>query len=156
MELRDVDEVIDDYSGNMRKVLEYSLIMKQLVDRAKEPDFDVDSWALLTELVAIDEFDRVGNFKELMDWDQYTTFLTSWATNAQWECSFKRIAEIAATVFLELEERSSAGGATSAVNSMSVYEFNADGKICHIDIYLQMAIPEELLPDAYAGVVTSE
>jgi hypothetical protein len=36
---REVSEVVGDYAGLSRKVLEYSLIMKRWVDRAKHPGF---------------------------------------------------------------------------------------------------------------------
>jgi hypothetical protein len=44
-------------------------------------------------------------------------------------------------VFLELEERSTVGDFHSVVNSLSVFEFTTDEKIRHIDLYLQMALP---------------
>lgn len=154
--LRDVEDVVDEHSGLSRAVLEYSLLMKRLVREAGEPGFSAERFAPLAELVAVDDFDRVGNFKELMDWDEYVAFLLRWAPTADWDCSFKRISEVPGLVFLELEERTTAGGVTSAVNSLSVYEFDDAGKIRHIDIYLQMPIPVEFMPDAYAGVRISE
>ena len=83
--------------------------MRRLVDRAKQPGFSADSWAPLAELVAGDEFERVGNFKEVMNWQEYVGFLTSWAPSADWECSFKRITEQSDVAFLELEERVKVG-----------------------------------------------
>ncbi len=136
--MTDVGEVVDQYSGLSRKVLDYSLIMKRLVDQAKEPGFSVENWKPLAEMVAIDEFQRVGNFKEVMSWRQYVEFLTKWAVSSDWEGSFKRITEHDGVVFLELEERSRVGDHTSVVNSVSVYEFNEAGKLRHLDIYLQM------------------
>lgn len=153
---RDLDEVIGDYAGLPRKVLEYSQMMKRLVDRAKQPGFSDQSWAPLADLVAVDEFERVGNFKEVMNWDDYVPFLTSFATSSDWECSFKRVTESANLVFLELEERIKAGDYGSTVNSVSVYEFNSAGKICHLDIYLQMALPEGGLLGSYEGFQISE
>ena len=150
--LREVSEVLGDYSGLSRRVLEYCQLMKQLVDRAKKPDFTAASWAPLAGMIAVEEFERVGNFKEVMDWQQYLDFLTNWARSSEWECSFKRITEGAGVVFLELEERSCVGGYHSVVNSVSVYEFNAAGKIRHLDIYLQMAMPESEMPGYYEGI----
>ncbi|HXK26391.1 MAG TPA: hypothetical protein VMS55_27255 [Myxococcota bacterium] len=149
---REVGEVVGSYSGLSRKVLEYSLIMKRLVDRAKQPGFSVQSWAPLAELVAVDEFERVGNFKEVMNWHDYVEFLTKWAPASDWECSFKRITESQGVVFLELEERSKTGEARSVVNSVSVYEFDRAGKIRHLDIYLQMALPGSEMLKSYEGV----
>jgi hypothetical protein len=118
-------------------VLEYSRTMKRVVDRAKQPGFTEADWAPLAELVAVDDFERVGAFRELMDWRQYTGFLTQWASASEWESTFRRVHEWSNIVFLELEERSNIGGRVDVVNSLSVYEFNAAGKIRHLDIYLQ-------------------
>ncbi len=154
--MRGVDEIVDDYTGRSRTVLDYCLTVKRLVDEAKKPGFCVDSWAPLGELVDTDNFVRVGNFKEVVNWQEYVNFLTNWASTAQWECSFKRISDTNSVVFLELEERSRIGDFANSVNSMSVYEFNELGKIVHIDVYLQMALPDPEMLAGYDGVVISE
>ena len=101
-----------------RRVLEYRDIMTRLVDEAKRPGFNVTGWAPLAELVAVDEFKRVGAFREIMNWCEYTEFLTRWARSCEWESSFRRIHEWAGVVFLELEERSVVGGRRDVVNSI--------------------------------------
>ncbi len=153
MPLQDLDTVIDQYTGLSRKVLDYSRVMKTLVDAAKQPGFSIDSWAPLAELVAVDVFERVGNFKEVMTWGEYAGFLTQWAPSSHWECSFKRITEKGNVVFLELEERSKTGEYSSVVNSVSVYEFDGAGKIRHLDIYLQMELPAPEMLKSYEGVL---
>lgn len=153
MALREVSDVIGNYTGLSRKVLDYSQIMKLLVDSAKQPGFSAASWSPLVELIAIDEFERVGNFKEVMNWQDYIDFLTSWAASSEWECSFKRITEVWNVVFLELEERSRIGDFSSVVNSVSVYEFNCAGKIRHMDIYLQMELPGSEMLQSYEVVL---
>lgn len=150
MVLKEVSDVVGGYTGLARKVLDYSLVMKRLVDEAKRPGFSESSWAPLTELVAVDEFERVGNFLEVMRWPAYVAFLTKWATSSGWECSFKRITEKNRVVFLELEERSTVGVHSSVVNSVTVYEFNDAGKLRHLDIYLQMKMPDPEMLKAYA------
>jgi hypothetical protein len=147
-----VADVIDSHAGRARTVLQYSLITKRLVDEAKKPGFSVDSWAPLAELLAIDEFERVGAFKEVMAWSDYVNFLTNWAMSSEWECSFKRITESDGRVFLELEERSRVGDFSSVVNSVSVYEFTDDGRIRHIDIYLQMEPLQPEMLKSFEGV----
>lgn len=154
--LRDVDDVIGDHHGLSRKVLDYSRLMGRLVGEAKQPGFSDAGWAPLEDLIETEGFVRVGNFKEVMNWAQYVSFLTSWATAAEWECSFRRITELPNLVFLELEERSRIGDFHSVVNSMSVYEFNSDGKIARMDIYLQMALPSMEMPEVYDGVELAE
>lgn len=151
--LREISEVIGDYTGLSRKVLEWGLITKRLVDEAKQPGFSVESWAPIKEMVAVDEFERVGNFKEVLRWDEYVAFLTKWAPKADWECSFKRITERPdAVVLIELEERMGGG----AVNSLSVYEFDDAGKVRHLDIYLQMPVPPREVLQHYEGIKVSE
>ena len=120
-------------------VLDYSAIMKRIIDHdSKQPGFTVDGWADLAALVNVEAFERVGNFLEVVDWNEYAEMLTNWAIGSQWECSFKRVTEAGNVVFLELEERSAIGDQHSTVNSVSVYEFDANDKIRHLDIYLQM------------------
>ncbi|TDC88537.1 hypothetical protein [Actinomadura sp. 7K507] len=156
MVLREISDVIDDYTGNSRAALEYGLTTKRIVDRAKQPGFSAESWAPLAALVAVDEFERVGNFKEVMTWNEYIGFLTTWAPSAQWDCSFKRVTETPGLVFLELEERATVGDHKNTVNSVSVYAFDDAGKIRHIDVYLQMALPEAGLLESYDGIKISD
>ena len=154
--LRDISDVIDGYGGRSRTVLEYGLVIKRLVDEAKKPGFSVDSWGPLAELVATNEFERVGAFKEVMDWSAYVDFMTNWATSSEWDCSLRRVTETPTAVFLELEERSRIGEFDNAVNSLSVYEFDDAGKIRHIDLYLQMALPPTEMLKSFEGVGISE
>lgn len=147
-EMRDIAEAAQECTGLSRTVLRYSLEMKRMVDRAKQPGFSVDSWGELAAYVDTARFIRVGNFKEVMNWDEYIGFLTGWAAHSEWDGSFKRVTENGSTVLLELEERSRAGDYTSVVNSVSVYEFNGAGKLCHLDIYLQIPMPD---PEMLAG-----
>lgn len=151
-----VSDVTDDYAGRSRTVLDFAVTTKRLVDQAKQPGFSIDSWGPLAQLVAVDEFERVGAFKEVMQWPEYIEFMTSWAPSAEWECTFKRITETGGVVFLELEEHSSVGDFTSVVNSLSVYEFTDDGRICHIDLYLQMIPLQPEMLKSFEGVELSQ
>lgn len=136
-----LNDVLATATGRSRAVLEYSQITKRLVDAAKDPGFTAADWAPLAELIDIDNFVRVGPFKEVMDWASYAEFLTNWAKSSEWDCTFQRLTETPDVVFLELEERSRSGDFSSVVNSVSVYEFNADNKIRRIAVYLQMELP---------------
>ena len=120
-----------------RKALLYSATISCLVAKAKQPGFTSASWAPLADLVAVDEFVRVGNERERMNFPQMTEFLTRWATVTGFDKTLRRITEASNRVFVELEERNTTNGKTSIVNSMSVYEFNEAGKIRQLDIYLQ-------------------
>ena len=120
-----------------RKVLEYAEIFNSVVHSAKQPGFTVADWAPLAELVAVDEFERVGHMMEVMNWQEYTAFVTRFATSLSWEGTFRRVQERSGVVYLELIERCTIGDRVDVANTMTVYEFNAAGKLCHLDVYLQ-------------------
>lgn len=126
-----------------RLCLEYNAIFKRLVNQAREPGFTIADWAPLAALAAVDDFVRVGSFKEVVGWNEYVGLLQRWApTLTNWESTFKRVTAAGPRVFLELEERSTSGGKTTVVNSLTVWEYDAADKLCHLDIYLQQA-PEQ-------------
>jgi hypothetical protein len=144
-----IDAVLDDYTGHQRRVLEYCRVVARLVKAAKNPDFG--GWQPLADLIDTEDFIRVGNFKEVMDWPQYETFLTNWAASADWDCRFRRISEAGGVVFLELEEFSRMGAFETAVNSVSTYEFDERGRIRRIAVYLQMELPSSDLLEGLEG-----
>ncbi len=119
-----------------RKVLEYEHTMKRLVPDVKA----AADWTPLAEFVAVDEFARTGTFLEVQNWQQYTEMLTQWASATEdFQTTVRRISESHALVYFEIEERHFRGGNVNVVNSMTVFEFNSGGKICHLDVYLQQA-----------------
>ena len=121
-----------------QQVLDFESTVKRLVKAAKDPGFSAAGWAPLAEFVAVREFERVGTWMEVMNWQQYTEFMTQWASSSMgFDTVLRRISELPGLVYLELEERHTRPGGVAVVNSLSVYEFNADGKIKHLDVYLQ-------------------
>ncbi len=115
-------------------VLEYVKTMERLVPTVERPD----DWAPLTEFVAVDEFERVGTFLEVQSWSQYTEMLTQWASAiATFETTVQRISELPGLVYYEVEERHLVGDQVNVVNSLTVFEFDDDGKIRHLDVYVQ-------------------
>ena len=118
------------------KVLEYDQTVKRLVPASKAPSH----WAPLAEFVAVDEFERVGTFLEVQNWQQYTEMLSQWASStARFETTVRRVSELPGLVYFEIEERHFRGDAVHVVNSLTVFEFNAEGDIGHLDVYLQQA-----------------
>lgn len=126
----------DDLGSLTRKVLEYEQTMKRLLPNLKAPD----EWAPLAEFVAVDEFERIGTFLEVQNWQQYTEMITQWASATEsFETTVRRTSEVGRLVYFEIEERHFRAGAVHVVNSMTVFEFNDDAKICHLDVFLQQA-----------------
>lgn len=137
------------YSGNVRTAIEWGLFQKRLMDRSKDAaDYSPEEWVGLKQYAA-DDFQRIGNFKEVMSFSDMIGFLQAWSPTIHWEGSFKRVSEHDNVVFLELEERVGTGAEQNAVNSVSVYEFDAAGKIRHLDIYLQAPAGSVAKGEAY-------
>ncbi|MGO9506577.1 MAG: hypothetical protein ACLPXZ_04270 [Mycobacterium sp.] len=127
---------MDEIGSLTRIVMQYQDTVRQLVPTVKTPE----DWAPLASLIAIDRFERIGTFLEVQDWQQYAKMLTGWANSVDsFETTVRRVTELPELVCFEIEERHLFGGNTHVVNSMSVFEFDADAKICHVAVYLQQA-----------------
>ena len=66
-----------------QQVLDFEATVKRLVKAAKDPDFTAADWAPLAEFAATAEFERVGTWMEVMNWQQHTEFMTQWAKSSQ-------------------------------------------------------------------------
>ena len=123
-------------------MLEYGLVTKRLVDEAKKPGFSVESWAPLAELVATDEFERVGAVQggdglvrlrrlpdQLGDVLGVGMLVAARHRDTRRRCSSS--------------SRSAAALANSATWSTRCRSTSSPttGKIRHIDLYLQMELP---------------
>ena len=119
-----------------RTVLEYQDVMKQLVPTVKTQE----DWEPLSSLVAVDEFERVGTRREVQNWQEYTQLLTHWAGAIErFETTVQRVSELPGLVYFAAEERHFGGQEITVVNSLSVFEFDADEKIRRLSVYLQQA-----------------
>jgi hypothetical protein len=119
-----------------RVVLDYTHTMELLVPAVKVPA----DWTPLTGFVAVDDFERVGTFLEVQNWEQYAEMLTRWArATGKFETTVRRISEIDNLVYYEIEERHFRSDSVHTVNSLTVFAFDASGKIKHLDVYLQQA-----------------
>lgn len=115
-------------------ILDYTQTIERLVPDVKFPS----DWAPLAEFVAVDEFERVGTFMEVQDWQQYIEMLTQWASaTTKFETTVRRVSELSGLVYFEIEERHFRGDTVNVVNSLTVFEFDDAGKIRHLDVYLQ-------------------
>ncbi|HEY7106081.1 MAG TPA: hypothetical protein VH986_06745 [Acidimicrobiia bacterium] len=137
--VRSIADAKADAAGLSRIALEYASTYDRVVPLAARSDFDEDAWAPLEQLIAVDEFERVGLQKEVMDWPAYRTALTGFARSGQWEGTFRRVTEAPGLVILELIEKLTKDGVVNEINTVSVFEFDEAGKIRHLDIYQQVA-----------------
>ncbi len=120
-------------------VMRYGDLMIETAARAKAGVSDDELWVPISRLVATETFRRVGPLREEWDWQGYTRFLTPWARTTEFNTIFRRISETGNLVFLELTEHNTHNGVLSVVNSLSLYRFDAGGRIDHLQIYLQLS-----------------
>jgi hypothetical protein len=119
-----------------RRVLDYDATLQGLVADSK----GAIDWAPLSQFVALDDFERVGTFLEVQNWDEYTEMLSRWAAATDaFETSVRRITESGALVYYEIEERHFRGGGVDVINSMTVFEFDGQANIRRLHVYLQQA-----------------
>lgn len=120
------------------KVLDFTRTMEGLVADGTPPS----DWAPLAGFVAVDDFERVGTFLEVQNWQQYTAMLTQWASSVEkFEATVRRITEVSNLVFFEIEERHYGGGGVHVVNSMTVFDFDEDARVRRLNVYLQQGRP---------------
>lgn len=119
-----------------KKVVAYSETIEKIVPTART----AEDFAPLAELVAVETFERVGTFLEVQNWQQATEMMAGWASGIdRFETTVHRISEVKNLVYYEIEERHYVGDTTVVVNSLTVFAFDDDGKICHLDVFLQKA-----------------
>lgn len=124
-----------EYGPLTHKVIEYTDTIVKLLPTARNPE----DWAPLSELVSTEEFTRTGTFMEKQNWQQCTEMLSGWAQAVDsFETIILRVTEVDDLVYYEVEERHFRDGAKiHVVNSATVFQFNADGKIANVAVYLQ-------------------
>ncbi|MFJ3776249.1 hypothetical protein ACIPX0_31605 [Streptomyces sp. NPDC090075] len=126
------------YGPLSQRVLDFERIVRQLVGTARESGITTADWAPLAEFVDVDRFERVGTWMEVMDWRQYTEFMTKWASQSLgFDTTVRRVSELPGLVYFEIEERHARPDTIAVVNSLSVYAFDAEAKIHHLNVYLQ-------------------
>ncbi len=132
-----MDRKASDSAGPLtQRVFEYDRALQRLVAGAGDP---ID-WAPFAEFVAVEDFERVGTFLEVQNWKEYTEMLTRWiSVTESFETTVRRISETGALVYYEIEERHFRGDKVNVINSMTVFEFDANDRIRRLNVYLQQA-----------------
>ena len=130
---------MNEHGPLTKKVIDYQDTVKRLVPTAKSPE---DWVAPLGEFIAVDGFERIGPFLDVQNFTQYTEMVDAWAQGTQhFDTTVRRISELPHRVYFEVEERHQINDMKIVVNSMTVFEFGEDGKIHHLDVFLQQPPP---------------
>jgi hypothetical protein len=130
----------ENYSGLSRKVLQYADRFSQLVEKLKTRSLTEADWAAMEELVDVENFRRwgvfLGDLMEQSTWQEYKAIINQYGGMTSWEGTLRRITETPGLVFLELEERNTRGGEMDVSNTVTIYQFNAEGKLIKLDVYI--------------------
>ena len=120
-------------------VLDYTLNIRNLVQAFKIGKDAGEERLRQLRADDTDVFERVGTFQERVDRDQYCDLLRGWAIDYNWDCRVRRISQQPGYVFLEPTEfgEHAATSTMDEVCSLSIYEFDENDKIAHLDVYLQ-------------------
>ncbi len=136
-------ETTHEYGPLTKIVLDYCEMIESRASGAAEVD-----WTPLAEVIAVDDFKRVGAYMEEMNWQEYVDFLTQWAGGTRFEATIFRITEVGRQVFQEIEERHYRGEEFIRKNVIAVYRFDDSDRIAHLDIYEQAQDSGQWIKDA--------
>jgi hypothetical protein len=130
----------ETFTGLSRKVLQYSELFGEVVERLKEPGFSDAAWAPLEALVDVKNFVRQGVFltekPETIGWETYKSYITQYGGGTHWEATLRHITEGPDRVVLELQERNTRDGFTHVANTVMAYGFGEDGLVKTLDVYV--------------------
>jgi hypothetical protein len=128
------------YQGLSRKVLQYCNGFSHIAEKIRQGSISDADWAEMEAVVDTELFQRVGVFLtdkvEVSAWPQYKQIINQYGGMTQWEGTLRRITEVPSLVFLELEERNTRDGVTDVSNTLTIYEFNAAGKLRKLHVYV--------------------
>ena len=117
------------------RALRYVEIVTAIAGRAMLPEHTAAAWNELTPLVATDEFLLVGRSKQKLDWPAAISGMDRWARATVFSSTVRRLEEVDRLVFMELDERTTVEGQTTSHQTMTVYEFDAAGKLRRLDAF---------------------
>ncbi len=133
MEIVTATSAVEGFGPLSKRVMRFGEMMESAAQATGEP---ID-WEAYEELVATDKFKRVGAYMEVMNWEEYTRFISEWAGKTRFEHTVLRVCEVGQLVFFDIEERHYKGEEFIRKNVMAVYEFDEGQRIRHLDIYEQ-------------------
>lgn len=119
--------------------LRYIDISAAIIEQAKEPGFTEAGWDELGGLLDTGSFQRKSKDRDPIGWEDYRPILTNWALRTDFRYRFKRLTLAGNLVFLELEEHATPLGGTASVDhTMTVFEFDAIGRIVAVEVYFMI------------------
>ena len=130
----------EDFAGFKRTVLQFVEAFGDLARALKAGSTAEPEWAAIERLVDVSGFERVGVFStgktERFGWEAYRSFVSRFAGQTEWEATLRHISEDNGRVILELVERNTRDGVMHVANTVTTYEFDSVGRLCHLEVYV--------------------
>jgi hypothetical protein len=120
-------------------VRQWADIYADICARSQHSTITHEDFEPIAELVATDEFSRIGIYKDEADWPLCLEKYVQFAGTSRWTGKLRYINTVGNFVFQELEETITRPQGENVIYTMSVYEFNAEDKVTALRVYMQQA-----------------
>lgn len=114
-------------------------IYQEICERSQHSEITAADFNPIAELVAVDEFSRIGIYKDEADWPLCLEKYLQFAGTSLWSGKLRYINTVGDLVFQELEETITRPQGENVIYTMSVYAFNEDDKVTALRVYMQQA-----------------
>jgi len=114
-------------------------IYAQICTRSQHSEITAADFEPIAELVATDDFSRIGIYKDEADWPVCLEKYLQFAGTSLWSGKLRCINAVGNVVFQELEETITRPQGENVIYTMSVYEFNDEDKVTALRVYMQQA-----------------
>ena len=118
-----------------QQALDFVGALKQIAERANQPDFAAVAWDALAQYVATDNFLYVGRHKEALRWPDFLARLDCWSRATDFASAVERVEQDGNLVFVQLDERSTTDDGARRLATMTIFEFDTAGHLCQIDSF---------------------
>jgi hypothetical protein len=123
----------------IRIVRHWADIYEGICKRSQHAKITAVDFDPIAELVATEEFLRIGVFKDEADWPLCLVKYVQFAGTSLWSGKLRYIHTVGNIVFQELEEIITRPHGANIIYTMSVFEFNDDDKVRALRVYMQQA-----------------
>ncbi len=120
-------------------VRRWANIYGEICERSQNKTITAEDFDPIAEMVATDEFIRIGIYKDEADWPLCLEKYLQFAGTSLWKGKVRYLHAVGNTVFQELEETITRAQGENVIYTMTVYEFNEQDKVRSLRIYMQQA-----------------
>lgn len=120
-------------------VRQWADIYADICARSRHSQITAADFDPIAELVATDEFLRIGIYKDEADWPLCLEKYVQFAGTSLWSGKLRYMHTVGDCVFQELEETITRQQGENVIYTMSVFEFDQEDKVKALRVYMQQA-----------------